>query len=186
MDGIATHLEATVAVALETGRLWPNSMILELGCGDYSTPLLHRIAMYQNRPMLNIVSDFSWAKRFQHLIGPRHYFKYISLQEGGWPEFPVPDGVGMALMDNEQETVFRFENIKRMAKVGVVVAHDAKHTEDRGCRWIDMKALYQHVIIIRRRYPETPGTDEMADVAVLSNVIDPAQFFHPGSVEVVA
>jgi len=186
MDGIATHIEATVAVALESGRLWPNSTILELGCGDYSTPVLHRIAAYQRRPMINMVSDSNWAARFLHFIGtaPAHYFRFIGPDEK-WETVEFPSNVGMALMDNEQPVVDRFENLKRMGDVSIIVAHDAGHMSAKGCSWPAMKAYFSHVVLLGRRYPQTPGTLERVDVAVLSNQVDPAVFFHPGQVEVV-
>ncbi len=182
MDGIATHLEATVAVALETGRLWPGSGILELGCGDYSTPVLARIGKAQGRQMTNIVSDLNWAARFRHCFG-----NVLEIPFDEWPRVPFNGSWGMCLMDNEQDIADRFENAKRMAKadIGVIVVHDSAKAAAKGCRWRDMKAYFQHVVILGRRYPETPGTLEILEVALLSNKVNPAPWFHPGQIEVV-
>lgn len=183
MDGIASHLEVTVRVALQTGLLWPESGILELGCGDYSTPILAAIAQAQGRGMVNIVSDLNWAARFRHC---RTTFREIKF--GDWPGSYFDGHFGMCLMDNEQAIVDRFENLKRLslADVGVVVCHDCIQAVASGCRWDDMGPYFKHVILLGRRYPETPGTLEDINVSLLSNRVDPAPWFHPGQVKVIA
>ena len=180
MDGIATHLEATVAVALQTGRLWPESAIMELGCGDYSTPILAAIAKAQGRRLYNVVSDSNWAARFKHC-----FESVLEVPFERWNEVAFPQCFGMALMDNEQDVVDRFENLKRMGSIGVVVAHDAGHMKNKGCVWGEMKQYFKHVVLLGRRYPETPGTLETIDVALLSNRVDPTPWFHPGQAEVI-
>jgi hypothetical protein len=58
MDSYATHIPALVHAAVNA-----SGPILELGAGDYSTPLLHALG----REAWTLDSDADWLKRFEAL-----------------------------------------------------------------------------------------------------------------------
>ncbi len=80
MDRYATHQRALVGAVLRT-----TGPVLELGAGDYSTPLLHEICTAQNRMLITIEDDASWLARFKSLGSKAHAFGRSTLGASGWP-----------------------------------------------------------------------------------------------------
>ena len=167
MDPYATHQEATVVCALHSGVQWPSSPILELGCGNYSTPLLAAITKTQARKLVVMASSDAWLGQFEYLQGEQIELKHINSES--WPRVTLKSGWGMVLVDNEQRVVDRLRIVKRLAtKSHVVVLHDADSLLDaegafhRLCRW------YQFAHLEVRQRPAT---------VVLSNSLDPSAWF---------
>ncbi len=184
MDGMGSHMEATIACAVESGKLWPGSGLLELGIGDYSTPHLHHIARVAGRPMLSLSSDSAWFNLFRHFGSSLHEMRLIKPED--WATFK-PEGDlkwGFALMDSDELIVNRFKRLPALREVGIIVVHDGLKTRRQGMNWADMRRCFHNVILINKRYPLAPGDADM-DTAVLSNFMDPAPLFHPGQVEVI-
>jgi len=50
--------------------------VLELGCGDFSTPVLHELCA--NRKLLTLDNDALWLERFSYLYSPQHIIKEVS------------------------------------------------------------------------------------------------------------
>ena len=167
MDPYATHLEATITCALQSGLHWPDSPILELGCGDYSTPQLAAIAKVQSRRLVVMASSHDWLERFDYLKGGQVELQRVT--NAMWPRVSLGNGWGMALVDNEQRVVDRLQLVKRLShSAHVVVLHDGDSLFDgegvfhRLCRW------FRHIHFETRRQPAT---------VVLSNFIDPSDWF---------
>jgi hypothetical protein len=51
--------------------------VLELGCGLYSTLLLHTICGKQGRRLHTVDHTLSWLKKFMHLETPLHTFEHL-------------------------------------------------------------------------------------------------------------
>lgn len=136
MDKYATHLEALVESALSS-----QGPILELGCGDYSTPVLAAIARQQGRKFLVQAQDEAWAAK---------YLDIAEVQIVKWSEW-VPHGQwGMALLDSEESTAGRIERLPALAEVTrLVVLHDADPSMGRP-RWPDCSAGWE--ITLYKRY----------------------------------
>ena len=163
----ASHLEVTVACAIRSGMIWPDSSILELGCGDYSTPTLASITSAQGRHLTVISSDNSWASRYAYLIGPRFDLKVID--RISWPRIEFAGQHGMVLVDNEQIVFDRLKLVRRLGAVAnTVVLHDADVVERAGRSWHPIKRLFKYLYIHRQRRPFT---------AVMSNRVDPQSWF---------
>ena len=62
MSQWATHQRLLVKAVLNTG-----GAIVELGCGWYSTPILHEIAKSQRRPLYTFDTSREWLDQFTHL-----------------------------------------------------------------------------------------------------------------------
>jgi hypothetical protein len=153
-----------MTAAIHTGLLWPNSSILELGCGHYSTPLLSSIAKTQGRDFQLITSDPAWAKQFQNDPDQLQLIDFSM-----WAEFPFEGEWGMVLLDNEELVIDRsIQLFKLNEKAKVVVFHDADRIEQQGTSWGLIHMLYRHVYFYDRYCPHT---------AILSNYVDPSQWF---------
>jgi hypothetical protein len=74
MDLVATHQRLLIAAALRT--VGP---ILELGCGAYSTPLLHEIARAQSRLCVTADNNPDWLSQWKRLQNTHH-----EIWEVGW------------------------------------------------------------------------------------------------------
>ena len=140
MDVYATHLQALVETALAT-----DGPILELGCGDYSTPVLSAIARRQGRVLKIQASDVNWLYKFTEFGDIEHVTN--------WDEWEPPRDVdewGMVFLDSEQSTLGRIERLPQlMAVTRVVVLHDAQGAVTRP-RWQACTAGWD--VEIRKRY----------------------------------
>lgn len=169
----STHLEVTVACAVRSGMLWPGSKILELGCGDYSTPVLASISAAQDRPLTIISSDRNWSARYKYLVGNR-----IDIQSIDWPEWPrvtFEDTYGMVLVDNEQTVKQRLGLVKRLAsRANLIVLHDANAVERDRYSWHPTLRLFRYLYVHRQLRPYT---------AVMSNYVDPQAWFESGDTQ---
>jgi hypothetical protein len=127
MDPYATHLDALVTVALAS-----EGPILELGCGDYSTPVLAAIARQQGRRFLVQASDKAWAKRYE---------SHAEIQMVNWAAWEPPAGEwGLVFLDSEESTRERIERLPVLATITkTVVLHDADVSMGRP-RWLHCTA----------------------------------------------
>lgn len=95
--------------------------ILELGCGDYSTPILAAIAKRQNKPFHVQGSDAVWAKKYGDLVEIIDWDTWAP--KGRW---------GMVFLDSEEDTGKRISRIPALAAVtDVIVMHDAQASKYR-------------------------------------------------------
>ena len=112
MDGYATHLEAIVTAALEsTGN------ILELGCGDYSTPVLSTIARHRFDNLLVKSSSPEWANRYRHLA---------DIEIVNWDTWSISGNYGMIFIDSEEHHEGRMTKLLQIKDhARIIVMHDA-------------------------------------------------------------
>jgi len=111
MDPYSTHIEALVNAVLST----PGD-ILELGCGDYSTPILSAIAKSRGDKLVVNSSDPEWSSKF---IGMAE----IKLVD--WATWVPFGNWGLVFLDSEQFTSERIKWLPTLAKISkVIVMHD--------------------------------------------------------------
>lgn len=142
MDVYATHLHPLVEVALST-----EGPILELGCGDYSTPVLSAIARNQRRVLKIQAADVTWLYKFAEFGDIEHVPNWDK-----WTPPAPPDTAewGMVFLDSEQSTLGRIERLPQLRAVApVVVLHDAQGAVTRP-RWQACTAGWD--VEIRKRY----------------------------------
>ncbi len=68
MDGFGTHLPVLAAVV----RRLSHPRVLELGMGDYSTPMLHVEAAAQRAYVRSLEANAEWAARYAAMACPQH------------------------------------------------------------------------------------------------------------------
>ena len=112
MDAYSTHIEALVNAALYT-----EGDILELGCGDYSTPVLSSIAKRLGVKLFVKSSSPDWANKYTSLA---------DVEIVDWETWKPVGKYGLVFLDNEQYTSERIKLLPMLAKVSkVIVMHDA-------------------------------------------------------------
>jgi len=121
MDGFATHQPFTLRFALQAAMR--GHRLLELGCGDYSTPLLQEVAAaFPQSGFDSFSADPVWSKRFPNTtVIP------------SWDGWTPPRSYGFCLLDNELRVRDRFAMLPMLLKsAAVVVLHDAEILERDG------------------------------------------------------
>lgn len=112
MDPYATHQRLLVAATMQT-----TGLIIEMGCGDYSTPLLAEIAVEQGRPFIVYTTSAEWGAKYQGITDVRVL--------KSWADYPYPPGCGLVFLDNEEYVRDRKRHVPRLlATSDVVVCHD--------------------------------------------------------------
>lgn len=66
-DAYSTHQPVLYEAVVRT-----SGPVIEFGCGDGSTPLLHRLCEEHARKLLSLESDRAWLERFMCLATPWH------------------------------------------------------------------------------------------------------------------
>ncbi len=163
----ASHLDPSITCALQTGELWPSSSVMELGCGEFSTPALSAVCRFQQRRLAVVSSDTTWQARYGALV--RHKFDLMAITNDQWESFQLPDQLGFALVDNEQRVRERIQTVTRLAKpCKVVLLHDANVIIRTRQLWQPVLDQFDYCFVYRERHPYT---------AVLSNYVDPSPWF---------
>lgn len=122
MDPYATHQRALVAAALMT-----EGPMVEMGCGDYSTPILHEIAKHQGRKFTVYCTDREQASKFTG------YVDVVILNS--WKDYHYPQNVGFTFLDNEEYVRDRKLHIPKLLETSdVVICHDMSDNE-WGASW---------------------------------------------------
>jgi hypothetical protein len=138
--------------------------VLELGCGFYSTPLLHWLCHEQGRPLFTYEGNEEWYEQLASFHRRNHYVRYVD----DWDSIDLSDDWGCALVDHAPAER-RYLDVLRLAHAGFVVAHDAGNTAaDYGYDKIGDEFKYKYRYV--NSYPRT---------AILSNVHDPTLFLNP-------
>ena len=119
MDPFATHLPLLAEAIMRT-----SGDVLEVGMGEYSTPVLHALCLRRRR-LVSIETDLAWAKRFFWLRNSMHQLLCVrSYENCHWLDRP---GWDVALVDHAPGYI-RVRDIRRLAKhAKYIVIHD---TED--------------------------------------------------------
>lgn len=119
--GVGTHQKVLIHLINKLDK-----PILELGAGDYSTPLIHRAAKKRKLDVLTIDSYQEWADRFDHLKTDSH--QIVCLDRINTYEFYKKDHTewGLVFVDNYSwdMRVLAVYNYKDTADY--VVLHDTR------------------------------------------------------------
>ena len=126
--GIGSHITPLLVAIAHT-----DGPILELGCGDFSTPQIHAICSKLKRLILSTDTSKDWLDRFVHLKTSWHNFQYVPVYENDWDKNPKPqmwDAVGndihwsVVLVDHRpgERRVVDIDRLRHNADI--IVVHD--------------------------------------------------------------
>ena len=115
MDPYATHLPLLSLAVARCTEYWPELPILELGCGDYSTPVITAI---HGRPHEVWTASRDWAAKYRY---PR-----ITLVDN-WSEMMFSHGAwSLVFVDNEEHSRNRATRVRMaLPYAQIVMTHDA-------------------------------------------------------------
>ena len=141
IDPYATHLEALINAALAS-----KGDILELGCGDYSTPILSAVARHRGDRLFVKSSSAEWAGKYTGLA---------DVEVVDWDTWKPSGRYGMIFLDNEQLTYHRIKWLPELAKhCDTVVMHDSDAAMTHP-HYPAMVAGFKNIVTYNRHIPWT-------------------------------
>ncbi len=162
-----THQTPLITAVMHT-----DGPILELGCGDFSTPLLHAICSANQRTLLSTDTDKKWLRLFLDLETAWHTFVYVPVfenprnpQANKWDQIGNDIHWSIVFIDHHPGTR-RAADIKRLrSHADIFVVHD---TEKAYKDYRPVLASFKYRFVYKRYRKQT---------TLVSDTIDVAKFF---------
>jgi len=155
--GFGSHLPPLINAVLRT-----KGIVIELGAGNYSTPILHEICKIQKRVLFTFENDKTWLEKFIDLKTKRHRIIYVD----NWDEVTdIITQCDVALIDHapEERRIVDIRRLKDIAKVMVI--HDAER--EGTYHYSKIWGLFRYVKKYKQFKKQT---------ALVSNTIDVREF----------
>ena len=115
-----THITPLMAAVLAT-----KGNVVEMGMGDYSTPLLHEIIKHQRclnskRKLFSFESDAKWLDNFTDLRNDWHTLESVA----DWNKLVLPKQISVLFIDHApaNRRIIDIEKYKDIAQI--IVVHD--------------------------------------------------------------
>lgn len=155
----ATHQHPLIAAVMNT-----TGPVLELGCGPFSTPMLHEICKAQKRFLLSFDLEKKWIDKFIHLEGDGHHMHPIE-QEIGWGNVGMTRKLwGVIFIDHSPANRRQIEIERLKDACEFMVVHDTDKMKYYGYNFSMFKYKYVYT-----RFKKT--------TTILSQTRDPKELF---------
>lgn len=162
-----THMAPLVTAVMNT-----TGPVFEMGCGDYSTPILHAICTAQQRQLLSTDTSKDWLALFKDLESPWHTFQYVPVYSNDWDLHPNPskwDEVGCqswgVVFIDHRPGERRKVDIARFADTAdIIVVHD---TESLGYGYEPVLSKFKYRYDYMRYTTRTTLVSNSIDVSAL-------------------
>lgn len=158
---------------LLTAVMLTDGPVLEMGAGDFSTPLLHAICVKNKRFLLTADTDKKWLNNFIDLKNDWHNFEYIPVYEDDWSINPKPqiwDNVGsdkhwsVVLIDHRPGER-RVKDITRLRdNTEIFVIHD---TQQPSYGYEPILNTFKYKYVYKRYSTQTTLVSDKVDVSKL-------------------
>ena len=124
-----THITPLVTAVMNT-----KGPVFEMGCGDFSTPLLHSICKAQSRELLSTDTSKEWLEHFRDLECGFHKFVYVPVYEDDWelnPKHERWDDIGnqhwsVVFVDHRPGERRRIDVERFKDTAEIIVVHDTE------------------------------------------------------------
>lgn len=122
-----THIHPLITAVMNT-----TGDVLEMGCGDFSTPLLHSICKIQNRKVVSTDTDKQWLSLFMDLHSMNHTFQYVPVYETNIPDHHQWDRVGnqkwgVVFIDHRPGERRAIDIVRFKNDADIIVVHDTEN-----------------------------------------------------------
>lgn len=109
----STHITPLVTAIVNT-----DGPVLEMGCGDFSTPILH--ALCKNRKLITAEHNKDWLDLFIDLESDRHIFKHVK----SWDD--IAGNFDVVFIDHAPASrrIIDIERLRKTTKIFVI--HDTE------------------------------------------------------------
>jgi len=152
-----THLPPLINAVLRT-----KGIVVELGAGNYSTPILHEICKIQKRVLFTFENDKTWLEKFTDLKTKRHGIIHID----NWDKVTdIVTQCDVALIDHAppERRIIDIRRLKNIAQIMVI--HDVER--NRTYHYSEVLPLFKYIKIYKRFRKQT---------ALVSNTVDVREF----------
>ena len=154
----STHQELLVAcVCASTGT------VIEIGCGHYSTPILHHICKAAGRLLVSCDHDQKWLDEFRYLEGDNHHFVIPTTD---WENLKLIDEekLGCALVDHNPGSRYVPEINRLRGHTEFIVAHDAEPSKKLGV--VEVAQTFKHHYVDKRHSCWTVAMSDFEKIPV--------------------
>lgn len=155
-DPYATHQRLLTKYLIRT-----TGPIVELGCGDYSTPIIHEIAAAQGRTVRTLESDAGWLNKFADMKTEWHTMEHVA----SWDAVEYSGRIGLAFIDQTPGHTRPIEFMKLREVADVLILHDTEATE---YNWRSAYRAFDHIETDAAQRPSTTvlrGTNPSTHIA---------------------
>ena len=171
INGFGTHFPVLATIAANTA-----GPILEMGCGDYSTPMLHALCAPMKRMLVSTDADKKWLELFLDMERDWHTFIYVpayaqysekntvwvSVGEDAWDAIGSDTHWSIVFIDHTPG-LRRVVDIERLrSQTDVFVMHDA---QDSYYGYDEVLKTFKYVYEYRRYHITTKVASDTIDVA---------------------
>lgn len=156
-----THMAALITAVVNT-----NGPVLEMGCGDYSSPLLHAICGADNRFLLSTETNETWMSLFYDLKSKLHHFHFVPNAQA-WDEVGGNSHWSVVFIDHAPAER-RVIDIQRLRKnTDIFVIHDTE--ADHVYHYEAVLSTFKYRFTYERYAIKTSLASDTIDVAALFN-----------------
>jgi len=157
MDVYATHLPMLIAAVCKT-----SGPILEMGCGEYSTYILHEICKLNCRRLVSTEEKLEWFKKFEYLRTDWHEFYFVR----DWASFVLLDSVkwDVVFVDHAPGERRKFDIDRLRNNATYLVIHD---TEEAGYQYEPVLQSFKHRFDYKKLNPWTSVVSEFCSLDFL-------------------
>lgn len=122
MDVWSTHVPMIGSIFLKS-----SGPVLEMGCGYYSTYLLHEMCKLEKRRLVSTDGKESWLNKFRSLANDYHEFYFVK----DWASFSLIDEVrwGMVLIDHAPGERRKVDIIRLKNNADFLIVHDTEEPD---------------------------------------------------------
>ena len=122
-----THICPLITAVMNT-----SGDVLEMGCGDFSTPLLHSICKVQNRKIVSSDTDKQWLSLFMDLHSMDHVFQYVPVYDTVYPDHQQWEKVGnqswgVVFIDHRPGERRALDIVRFRNAADIIVVHDTEN-----------------------------------------------------------
>ena len=151
-DDYASHYAVLAAAIARTAE-----PVLELGCGEGSTPMLHYMCKLGGRLLITLESNPDWIKKYEGYRHAQHIIEHVPDWSQVRRHIPGAPRFGVVFVDNApgDTRIKLIEQFKDEARF--ILAHDSERDWGTGAYYEYEKAkpLFKHVSEFRRWRPYT-------------------------------
>lgn len=149
-DPFSTHQQLLVKYLLRS-----TGPILELGCGGYSTKIIHEFAAAQGRHATTIDTDQEWISQFLPLQSSFHDVLHVP----SWEDWTPGEMYGLAFIDHAPGERREIDIRRLIGRVEYFVLHDS---EEPSYGYANIIGLLEHLETDDSVVPWTTATRRLA------------------------
>lgn len=137
--------------------------VLELGMGNFSTPLLHNLCLDMGRNLVSYENDKKYYDMHVHFHKPHHKLHFVE----DWDKIDLNQEWSVAFVDHSPAKRRRVEIRRLVNNAEYVLVHDTQPEDDKFYRQSAMFELYKYRYDYTKIKPHTTVLSNFHDLTTL-------------------